>query len=186
MSITVSMPGDPTAVSDVVPPNFFLSIRASLFHGIMTQEQVDGISAILLGSIGMDKRWIAYMLATVFREAGMGMQPVREIGLGRGKPYGTKYYGRGLVQLTWLYNYQRFAKLLGINLVGNPDLALDPRYAVTILVSGMNLGLYTGKKLSDYFSSTVSDPLNARRIINGTNAASLIEGYYNDFLKALG
>ena len=34
-----------------------------------------------------DIRWIAYMLATVKRECGLKMSPVREIGRGRGKDY---------------------------------------------------------------------------------------------------
>lgn len=35
------------------------------------------------------------------------------------------YYGRGLIQLTHKENYERYGKLIGIDLVGNPDLLAD-------------------------------------------------------------
>jgi hypothetical protein len=43
------------------------------------------------------------------------------------------YYGRGFVQLTWESNYRRVGDVLGVDLVGNPDLALDPRIAADAL-----------------------------------------------------
>lgn len=42
------------------------------------------------------------------------------------------YYGRGLVQLTWSGNYRDAGAALGLDLAGEPDLALDPVVAARI------------------------------------------------------
>jgi len=44
---------------------------------------------------------------------------------------GWKYRGRGLIQLTGKYNYQKFSEAYGIDCVNNPDLLLDSEIALT-------------------------------------------------------
>lgn len=39
------------------------------------------------------------------------------------------YWGRGLIQLTWLSNYQAFKDATGIDVVSDPSLLLDPETA---------------------------------------------------------
>lgn len=45
---------------------------------------------------------------------------------------GWKHRGRGLIELTGLENYARFGPLIGVDLVGDPDLAADPVIASRI------------------------------------------------------
>jgi len=192
--------------------NFFNSIRESLFGGQLSQSQTDGINTLLTEwqqAAGTDIRQLAYILGTVYHEAGKGMYPVREgfaatnqqavqyvtdlykrRGISRNYALpdpqtSQSYYGRGFVQITWKGNYSTFEKLLHVPLVDNPDLALKPSVSAAIAVRGMIGGLFTGKKLSDYFNANNCDWINARRIINGTDRAELIAGYAQKFHNAL-
>lgn len=180
---------------------FFAAARKRPFSGRMTQAQASGTEALLTAGAKIDARWLAYILATVFHETGARMQPVRE-GFASSDaqarrilkqyPYaqpdpvtGHAYYGRGHVQLTWAKNYKAMGEALGVNLYYKPDLALDPDVSTRILFLGMTNGLYTGKKLADYFNAKKTDPVGARRIVNGTDRAGLIAGYYHDFMAAI-
>ena len=46
-------------------------------------------------------------------------------------------------------------------------------------------GIFTGKKLGDYFNKTTEDWVNARRIINGLDKANLIAGHAKKFYGAI-
>src|SRR5690348_3906303 len=166
---------------------FYACLRArssGVFGTSLSQGQVNGCEALLkeAESEGTPLRFLAYMLATAYHETACTMQPVREIGKGKGKEYGKPingrtYYGRGYVQLTWLANYQRAAKELAIDLVRYPDDALEPDIAAAIMFRGMTEGWFTGKKLADYINLDKTDYFNARRIVNGTDRAEKIAGY---------
>ena len=170
---------------------FFNKVRHSLFSGSMSQSQVNGMNYMLdvfeRDYKWTDIRWIAYAFATAFHETAYTMQPIKEYGSEsylKGKAY-YPYYGRGYVQLTWEDNYRKMGTKLGVNLLGaNMDKALDPQIAAAVMYVGMRDGDFTGKKLATYFSATVNDPVNARRIINGTDRASTIAEYHDDFLEA--
>lgn len=47
-----------------------------------------------------------------------------------GTTTGRFYKGRGHIQLTGFYNYQKFGDVLGIDLEKNPELLSQPQYAV--------------------------------------------------------
>jgi len=164
---------------------FFAACRSSLFGGSLSQSQVNGMEAVLgeAGKAFIDPRWLAYMLATAFHETGQSMQPIHERGdtdyffrmydpkgqrpkvaadLGNTQNGdGFRFAGRGLVQLTGRRNYATFSKLVGVDLIANPDAAMQDDVAVRIKFEGMARGLFTGKKLADYFTPKSSDWVRA-------------------------
>lgn len=166
----------------------FAHLRPML-GGILAQGQVDGVGHLLdvweRDYAADDRRWLAYIFATVEHETARTFQPVEEWGRGRGKAYGETYYGRGYCQLTWAVNYARFGKLLGVDLVGHPELALGDA-AAPILFRGMVGGLYTGRRLGDYIAGGRCDFVNARRVVNGHDQASRIADLARGYLRALG
>jgi hypothetical protein len=50
---------------------------------------------------------------------------------------------------------------------------------------GMTKGLFTGKKLSDYFNDKLDDWINARRIINGTDKNEFVADKGQKFFDAI-
>jgi predicted chitinase len=184
---------------------FYAYVRRAPFGGRLTQEQVNGLNALLdvweRDYPDEDDRWLANGLGQGFHETGGRMVPVRE-GFAKtdararqvvanrryGQPSpetGHVYYGRGLVQLTWGENYARMGKRLGLPLYEQPDLALDVHVSARILFLGMVEGLFTGKGLGDYFNETTDNPVGARAIVNGTDKAQLIATYHHHFLAAI-
>jgi len=198
---------------------FFARVRASLFGGVLTQGHVDGLGRLLdeAARIGLvDRGQLAYILATSFHETGRRMQPVREAFASSdaaavaalesawkaGKlswvktPYwrpdanGKSWFGRGDVQLTWEDNYRRMGILIGVDLVADPSLALDPAISARILFEGMLKGAsgkgdFTGHALESYVSGSRRDFVGARRVVNGTDRAELVAGHAVAFLTAL-
>lgn len=185
--------------------NFYNKVRLNFSK--LSQSQVEGFETILNEwntTNYKDIRWLAYMLATVWHETAKTMRPIEEYGKGRGRPYGKKlkhsrvsyktpnklYYGRGFVQLTWYENYELLGRLLNVDLLNKPELALDLKISTKILFEGMtkgasSIGDFTGRSLEMYFTNKIEDPINARRIINGTDKAELIAIYYKLFKEAL-
>lgn len=174
---------------------FFDGVRAAPFGGTLTKTQVSGMETLLdMAPPLLPLDHLAYCLATTFHETARTMLPIEEYGRGKGRPYGpTGFWGRGYVQLTWETNYAKATRRLRElgyltareDLVAVPALAMDPQIAARILFVGMTEGWFTGKKLSDYFRAGLSDPINARRIVNGTDKAALISTYHAQFRAAL-
>jgi putative chitinase len=123
---------------------------------------------------------------------------------------GATYAGRGDVQLTGEDNYEkaeealrreypdvvrRFEERTGraFDLTAgdqpgderDPDNAQDPEIAYCVMSYGMRTGMFTGKKMAHYFTAALTDYVNARRIINGTDKASLIAVYAQKFERIL-
>ncbi len=165
----------------VNPEIFYTEYRK--YFGRLQQRQVDGLNFLISKletstKIAHETKEVAlamwaYVLMTVKWETANTYQPVTEYGSQkylRSKRY-YPYIGRGYVQLTWEWNYKQFGERIGVDLVGNPDLANDPEIAWKVLEEGMtDLTAqdpeFTGKSLEDYFSSDRIDFYNARKIIN--------------------
>lgn len=189
---------------------FFAALRrraSGVFGTSLTQGQVDGINGILdafaTHGDGRDKT-LAYALATAYHETGARMVPVREgfakddasarrivakraYGQPAGK-YGHVYYGRGVVQITWLKNYDTSSADASYDLVAYPDKMLDPAISARILIKGLLDGRWNGagKGIATYLPTNGPDDLkNARRTVNVTDKWELIGGYYTAFLSAI-
>ena len=195
---------------------FFDAARGTLYGGRLARTQVAGLTALLdrfeRGGETRDRRFLAYMLATAHHETGGRLQPVREtfaasdaaaiarldraFAAGRlpqvSAPYwrrdgeGKSWLGRGLVQITHRRNYARLAALTGIDLVGQPELAMETAAAVEILFTDMLRGAFTGQRLDNHFSDARADWVGARRIVNGRDRAEKVAGYGRAFFAALG
>lgn len=188
---------------------FYKRVRAVM--GALSQSQVDGFGAVLKACERAPLSHAAYMLATAWHETAKTMQPIKENGgaayftrlydvMGERRKMafdhgnicagdGPRYCGRGYVQLTWKNNYARAGQKVGVDLVADPDRAMEPAIAARIMREGMAEGWFTGKKLSHYLPSagvsTKAQYVEARRIINGTDKADLIEDYAQTFERAL-
>lgn len=144
----------------------------------------------------------AYMLATAERESKLGTDMDENYSgksrddyfnrkydgnqrLGNTEPGdGSRYFGRGLVQITGRRNYTDWTERLAaenytlngapVDLVNNPDLAMNPQLAAKIAVEGMRDGTFTTRKLGRYVNDQTTDYVNARRVVNGTDHADEI------------
>ena len=193
------------------PKAFFDRAREADLLGPLSQSEVEGCNAILTACAAWPLAHVAYALATAFHETAGTMQPIKELGghdyltrlydvngrdPARAKSHGNvnpgdgvRFCGRGFVQLTWRDNYARAGRELGVDLVGNPDLAMRPDIAARILEAGMREGWFTGKGNSAYLPSSGAARrtafIAARRIINGTDRAEKIAEHAVDFQEAL-
>jgi len=132
----------------------------------------------------------AYVLATVEWETRGTFEPVREAP-SKSEEWRRQnlrywpYYGRGYIQLTWKANYEKYGKILGLDLVNDPDLALDPEVARFILVHGFKNGTFTGRRLEEFVNPSKTDFINARRCVNALNRAKTIAQLARKWLTRL-
>lgn len=160
--------------------------------------------------------WVAYALGTTYHEVNGTMQPIKEIGgpayfkrmydiqgqrpakareLGNLTPGdGARYPGRGYVQLTGKANYAKATKKLramgyDVDLVAQPERAMEPEIAAAILVAGMREGWFTGRDIDDDLPASgpagLSQFIASRDVINGRDKAEMIARYAVDFQTAL-
>lgn len=180
----------------IIKATFYEKIKSIKLFATLSQLQVDTIEAIMYEceKQGVNNfKQIAYIFATAYwechnpRKPELRMTPMKEFG---GEVYlrGKKYYpffGRGLSQLTWDFNYRKESHRLGMDLMNDPELILNVPTAANSHVYCMKHGVYTGKKLSDYINDRNTDYVNARRIINGKDKAAEIAAIAQKFESCL-
>lgn len=96
---------------------------------------------------GIEGKELAAFLAQMSHESG-NFQFRREMGGGHsyysgggpwtdanGRTHTAKYHGRGYIQLTHDYNYKKYGDMFGVDLLNNPDLAMDGDLAAKIAVA---------------------------------------------------
>lgn len=164
-----------------------------------------------------DPHHVANILAQVYHETGGYMFPIKETVYASHKdknpsdatvisrlnnawakgqlswvktPYWRDgWFGRGMIQLTHRENYLKMGRRLGVPLVENPALALDPAISADIAVVGMSEGMFTGRRLSQYQfpgALTAAPGNNPRRIVNGQDGTDAkVAGHHRAFHKAL-
>ena len=157
--------------------------KEETMNGIVEECRVQGLGFL---------PQIAYVLGTTQWETAQTFKPVREAFWLKNAEEWRKehlayypYYGRGYVQLTWKNNYEKYGAILGIDLVHNMDLALEPGVARFVLVHGFKTGAFTGRKITDYINNSVIDFENARRCINGKDKAKEIAQLAESYLAKL-
>ena len=172
-------------------PKFWETYRLRFKPAKIAQSQVEGLEQLLSyieADDWEDVRHVAYLLATIKHECADCWHPIEEFASGKAyegrkdlgntqRGDGVKYKGRGYVQITGRANYTKFSKLLDVDLLATPVLALEPQLSYFIASLGMQHGLFTGKKLSDYINPKTCDYVNARKIINSLDKAELIATY---------
>jgi hypothetical protein len=171
------------------PKAFYDGLRA--ITGKFDAEQVATIQRLFVSGSHWTVGWMAYGLATAWHEARL--TPIPEWGKGKGRPYAAKgkygqsQYGRGLVQLTWDFNYEWADKICAEaeltkkgDILRNFNRVLEPAIASLILIEGMQTGAFAKDSIGRHSlarhikseKGTYNEFVPARRIINGTDKAS--------------
>ena len=184
-------------MADLIGPSSVALIQSRLNAIAQPQHDFTSVAGTMAAirsecvaqGIGLNTQ-IAYVFATVARETAHKFQPVKEAfwlpESWREKNFKYfPYYGRGYVQLTWKTNYAKYQKILGIDLVGNPDLAMVPETSLFILVHGFRTGGFSGHKITEYINANQTDFLHCRHCINGMDHAAEIAEMAQTYLKTL-
>lgn len=163
--------------------------QAVLDMDVSSQNATRKAIAALCKNLGIGlNTQIAYVWATAQWETAHTFEPVKEAfwlseNWRRRNLRYYPYYGRGYVQLTWKRNYQNYENIMVEELVDKPDLALDKRIALFVLVHGFKLGTFTGRRIEQYINEDRTDFRNARRCINGLDRWSDIQTIAEDYLR---
>lgn len=136
-----------------------------------------------------DIKLLLYILANNKWETGHAWIPVKErraiktkqpqVWKWQERYWYTNYMGRGKTQITWVDNYKKFTPIIQLkvgdptlDLVKNPELAMNDYISTVIMVDGMMEGLFRSKnktpiKLTDYLDENGTfDAIRARLVVN--------------------
>ncbi|MBD2768079.1 S8 family serine peptidase [Hymenobacter sp. BT664] len=188
--LPATAPGDLESTGQVNEAAEFLSERLMPEAEKVNSEALPHLALILKECrfYGVtDKSHVAYILASAHHESGVGKSLSEKYNgnadnyfngkyqgrLGNDQPGdGSRFRGRGYVQLTGRVNYARYTDILSatrftVDLIGNPVQAAEPSVAAPILVHGLVNGRFTGKSLADFGTDGDFKFKGARAIVNG-------------------
>lgn len=131
------------------------------------------VSELLKAQIRTDMVEVA-LAATIAIETAWTFRPINERGsdeyftrydyrtmLGNTEPGDGKLYrGRGFIQLTGRANYKAAGERLGLDLVADPDLALEP-----LVSAGIAVWYFKTRRVAA--AANVMDWRDVRRLVNG-------------------
>jgi predicted chitinase len=105
-----------------------------------------------------------------------------------GKTYPAKYHGRGYIQLTHDYNYKKYGEELGIDLLKNPELAMQGDVAAKIAVSYWNKNVRPTVKgdWDNVFLHSKAINYPAARSPSDVNGMADRQAKYDKYVKQIG
>ena len=89
---------------------------------------------------------------------------------------GIPYFGRGLIQLTHNYNYEKYGKLIGVDLLNNGDLALKPENSYKIASEYLKNKTFKYVNRGDYKKARIS-------VNGGTKSLDKVNSEYNKWVN---
>ena len=173
--------------------NALKQIQLQLFDRPLSSGQKGLISSILkhwyLHYPHGNYRCLAYILATADYETDRSFRPIEDKSKGKGVRYGIMekkngktyssplqlYYRRGIVPLVWYENYESIGIKIGVDLLTQPELAMNNKISIQILVQGMMEGWFTSYRLQDFFTSSKAQWLEARKVIRNSERNQMIK-----------
>lgn len=177
---------------------FYDTIRITLFGGRLSPVQFLRVSVLmerLTKTETVTAEQGAYILGTAHHETdrfatmeeyASGHAYEGRSDLGNVRPGdGRRFKGRGYVQLTGRRNYEWGSKATGVDLITDPDKAIDPVIAAILAVDGMMMGVFTGVGLGRFIHDDKADFINARKTVNGLDRAETVADLSERYLLAI-
>lgn len=113
--------------------HFMAQISHESDGGTIKEENLSYSTAARIAQVWPTRFTVAEAQAYVHNPQGLAVRVYNgRMGNRVGSSDGYDYRGRGLLQITGRDSYANMSRLIGVDLVANPQLAFDPRYAFEI------------------------------------------------------
>lgn len=151
--------------------NYTAGSQAEIVLGIVKECLKNGIN---------DPTKIAFMIAVAEGESSLNHNAKGARNEGAGN-----YYGRSLVQITFDYNYKEASKVVGIDLIANPDKVHEPAISTALLVWGVKRGWCGIGGIDKYVTGPNSSLASAYRSIQGGVWGERYQQFFNKWLPQI-
>jgi murein DD-endopeptidase MepM/ murein hydrolase activator NlpD len=161
------------AIPSAPPPggltNYAAGSQGEIVLGIVKECLKNGIN---------DPTKIAFMIAVAEGESSLNHNAKGARNEGAGN-----YYGRSLVQITFDYNYKEASKVVGVDLIANPDRVHEPAISTALLIWGVKRGWCSRGGIDKYVTGPNSDLATAYRAIQGGVWGERYQTFFNKWFK---